>query len=96
MRVRAFTQDDGHIFCSEDQIQSECMAFNKLALDVYRDFGFTEVAIKLALRPEKRLGDDAQWDTAEEALGRRCEPAARSGPNCPARARSTARRPSTT
>jgi threonyl-tRNA synthetase len=68
MRVRAFTQDDGHIFCSEDQIQSECMAFNNLALAVYRDFGFTEIAIKLALRPEKRLGDDAQWDTAEEAL----------------------------
>jgi threonyl-tRNA synthetase len=68
MRVRAFTQDDGHIFCSEDQIQSECMAFNNLALAVYRDFGFEEIAIKLALRPEKRLGNDAQWDTAEEAL----------------------------
>ncbi len=68
MRVRAFTQDDGHIFCSEDQIQSECTVFNQLALDVYRDFGFDDVAIKLALRPEKRLGDDAQWDTAEEDL----------------------------
>jgi len=68
MRVRAFTQDDGHIFCTEDQIQSECTAFNQLALDVYRDFGFTDIAIKLALRPEKRLGDDAQWDTAEADL----------------------------
>jgi threonyl-tRNA synthetase len=68
MRVRAFTQDDGHIFCTEDQIQPECTAFNQLALDVYRDFGFTDIAIKLALRPEKRLGDDAQWDTAEADL----------------------------
>jgi len=68
MRVRAFTQDDGHIFCTEDQIQSECVAFNKLALDVYRDFGFTDVVIKLALRPDQRLGDDATWDRAENAL----------------------------
>ncbi len=68
MRVRAFTQDDGHIFCTEDQIRSECVAFNRLALDVYRDFGFTDIAIKLALRPEMRLGDDATWDRAENAL----------------------------
>ncbi len=68
MRVRAFTQDDGHIFCKEEQIQSECVAFNKLALDVYRDFGFTDIAIKIALRPEQRLGDDATWDRAEDAL----------------------------
>ncbi|MCC7325978.1 MAG: threonine--tRNA ligase [Burkholderiales bacterium] len=68
MRVRAFTQDDGHIFCTEEQIRSECVAFNRLALDVYRDFGFTDVAIKLALRPEQRLGDDAAWDRAENAL----------------------------
>jgi threonyl-tRNA synthetase len=68
MRVRAFTQDDGHIFCSEEQIQSECTAFNRLALDVYRDFGFTDIAIKLALRPEKRLGSDETWDRAENAL----------------------------
>jgi threonyl-tRNA synthetase len=68
MRVRGFTQDDGHIFCTEAQIQPECTAFNKLALDVYRDFGFNDVAIKIALRPEKRLGDDATWDRAEEAL----------------------------
>src|SRR5207302_9645529 len=57
MRVRGFTQDDGHIFCTEDQIRPECVAFNQIALDVYRDFGFDEVVIKLALRPEKRLGD---------------------------------------
>jgi threonyl-tRNA synthetase len=68
MRVRAFTQDDGHIFCSEEQIQSECTAFNRLALDVYRDFGFTDIAIKLALRPDKRLGTDETWDRAENAL----------------------------
>ena len=68
MRVRAFTQDDGHIFCTEEQIQSECVAFNKLALDVYRDFGFTDVVIKIALRPDQRLGDDATWERAENAL----------------------------
>ena len=68
MRVRGFTQDDGHIFCTPEQIQSEVTAFNQLALDVYRDFGFTDVTIKLALRPEKRLGDDATWDRAENAL----------------------------
>ncbi len=68
MRVRAFTQDDGHIFCSEEQIQSECTAFNRLALEVYKDFGFTDIAIKLALRPEKRLGSDETWDRAENAL----------------------------
>ena len=68
MRVRGFTQDDGHIFCTEDQIESEVTAFNRVALDVYRDFGFTGVAIKLALRPTPRLGDDASWDRAEKAL----------------------------
>ena len=68
MRVRGFTQDDGHIFCTEAQIQPECTAFNKLALDVYRDFGFNDVAIKIALRPDQRLGDDATWDRAENAL----------------------------
>jgi threonyl-tRNA synthetase len=64
MRVRGFTQDDGHIFCTEDQIQGECVAFNRLALNVYKDFGFSEIAIKIALRPEKRLGDDATSGTA--------------------------------
>jgi threonyl-tRNA synthetase len=68
MRVRGFTQDDGHIFCSEEQIEPEVTAFNRLALDVYRDFGFNEVTIKLALRPDQRLGDDASWDRAEHAL----------------------------
>ncbi|MCC7216278.1 MAG: threonine--tRNA ligase, partial [Burkholderiales bacterium] len=68
MRVRAFTQDDGHIFCEPAQIQPECVAFHKLALDVYRDFGFTDVVVKLALRPTPRIGADEQWDRAEEAL----------------------------
>jgi threonyl-tRNA synthetase len=68
MRVRAFTQDDGHIFCTEEQIQDECTSFNKLALDVYRVFGFDAITIRLALRPEQRLGDDATWDRAEHAL----------------------------
>ena len=68
MRVRAFTQDDGHIFCMPEHIQSECTAFNRLALAVYRDFGFEDVTIKLALRPENRLGSDDQWERAEQAL----------------------------
>ncbi len=68
MRVRGFTQDDGHIFCAEDQIQSEVTAFNRQALAVYADFGFTDVAIKIALRPDKRLGSDETWDRAEDAL----------------------------
>jgi threonyl-tRNA synthetase len=68
MRVRGFTQDDGHIFCTEDQIQSEVAAFDTAVRAVYNDFGFTEVAVKLALRPAKRVGDDAIWDKAEAAL----------------------------
>ncbi len=70
MRVRGFTQDDGHIFCSEEQIQPEVTAFNRQALAVYRDFGFDEVTIKLALRPDQRLGTDDTWDRAENALRR--------------------------
>jgi len=70
MRVRGFTQDDGHIFCSEEQIQPEVTAFNQQALAVYRDFGFDQVTIKLALRPDKRLGTDDTWDRAESALRR--------------------------
>jgi threonyl-tRNA synthetase len=70
MRVRGFTQDDGHIFCGEDQIQPEVTAFNQQALAVYRDFGFDEVTIKLALRPDQRLGTDDTWDRAEDALRR--------------------------
>jgi threonyl-tRNA synthetase len=68
MRVRGFTQDDGHIFCTEDQIQEEVAAFDKVVRQVYTDFGFTDVAVKLALRPDKRIGDDAVWDKAENAL----------------------------
>jgi threonyl-tRNA synthetase len=68
MRVRGFVQDDGHIFCTEQQIQDECTAFNRLALAVYQDFGFKEIAIKLALRPDKRIGADDVWDRAENAL----------------------------
>jgi threonyl-tRNA synthetase len=68
MRVRGFTQDDGHIFCTEDQIQPEVTAFNDLVRRVYADFGFTDVAVKLALRPDSRVGADDLWDKAEEAL----------------------------
>ena len=68
MRVRGFTQDDGHIFCTEEQVQSEVAAFDKVVREVYDRFGFTEVAVKLALRPEKRVGEDDVWDTAENAL----------------------------
>jgi threonyl-tRNA synthetase len=68
MRVRGFTQDDGHVFCTEAQIESEVTAFNEVALDVYRAFGFEHITIKLALRPDQRLGDDATWDRAEQAL----------------------------
>lgn len=68
MRVRGFVQDDAHIFCTEDQINAEAIAFNTLAMSVYKDFGFKEIAIKLSLRPEKRAGDDAQWDRAEQGL----------------------------
>lgn len=68
MRVRGFTQDDGHIFCTEDQLQEECAQFTELLQKVYRDFGFTEVLYKVATRPEKRIGDDAVWDKAEDAL----------------------------
>jgi len=68
MRVRGFTQDDGHIFCTEAQIQDECTAFHRQAMSVYKDFGFSDIAIKLALRPENRIGSDETWDHAEETL----------------------------
>ncbi|MDO8768875.1 MAG: threonine--tRNA ligase [Burkholderiaceae bacterium] len=68
MRVRAFTQDDGHIFCTEDQIQAECVAFTTLLQAVYKDFGFTDIIYKLATRPEKRIGSEESWDKAEHAL----------------------------
>jgi len=68
MRVRAFVQDDGHIFCTPDQIESEVTAFNRLAFSVYKDFGFEDISLRLALRPEKRIGSDEVWDRAEGAL----------------------------
>ncbi|OGT25221.1 MAG: threonine--tRNA ligase [Gammaproteobacteria bacterium RIFCSPLOWO2_02_FULL_42_14] len=68
MRVRAMVQDDGHIFCTENQIQKEVSAFITQLHQVYKDFGFTDIIYKLALRPEKRVGSDAVWDKAEKAL----------------------------
>ena len=68
MRVRAFVQDDAHIFCTESQMQDEAAAFIKLTLDVYSDFGFKDIQLKLSTRPEKRVGSDELWDRAEAAL----------------------------
>ena len=68
MRVRGFTQDDGHIFCTEDMIQTEVKAFTALLQQVYKDFGFTNIIYKLSTRPEKRIGSDESWDKAESAL----------------------------
>jgi threonyl-tRNA synthetase len=68
MRVRAFTQDDAHIFCTEDQITSECKIVCDLILSIYKDFGFENVRIKFSDRPEKRVGDDTVWDKSEKAL----------------------------
>ncbi len=68
MRVRGFTQDDAHIFCTPEQIQSEATAFIELLYSVYKDFGFEDVMIELSTRPERRIGDDALWDQAEQAL----------------------------
>jgi threonyl-tRNA synthetase len=68
MRVRAFTQDDGHIFCTEDMILDECVAYTTLLQKVYADFGFTDIIYKVATRPEARIGSDATWDKAEHAL----------------------------
>jgi threonyl-tRNA synthetase len=68
MRVRGFTQDDGHIFCTEDQILAECDAFTTLLKKVYADFGFTEILYKVATRPAARIGSDELWDKAEDAL----------------------------
>ncbi len=68
MRVRAFTQDDGHIFCTEEQIQAEVVAFTTLLQKVYRDFGFSDIIYKLSTRPEKRIGTEESWDRAEAAL----------------------------
>lgn len=68
MRVCGFTQDDGHIFCTEDQILAECEAFTALVQKVYKTFGFTDIAYKVATRPAMRIGEDAVWDKAEHAL----------------------------
>lgn len=70
MRVRAFTQDDAHIFCTEDQIMEESLKVNDLILSIYKDFGFDDIVIKLSTRPEKRVGSDEAWDRAEAALSR--------------------------
>src|SRR5213082_1470239 len=68
MRVRGFTQDDGHIFCTEDHILPECVAYTALLQNVYRDFGFTDIVYKIATRPTKRIGSDEAWEKAEKAL----------------------------
>ncbi|TCT10471.1 threonine--tRNA ligase [Paralcaligenes ureilyticus] len=68
MRVRGFTQDDGHIFCTEEQLQDECAAYTTLLQKVYADFGFTDILYKVATRPDKRIGSDEVWDKAEHAL----------------------------
>jgi len=75
LRVRHFTQDDAHIFCTEDQITEECVRLNEQMLSIYRDFGFEDVRIKFSDRPEKRVGADAVWDKAEAALKRAVEAA---------------------
>jgi len=80
MRVRAFTQDDAHVFCTEDQLADECLKINDLILSTYSDFGFGDIVVKLSTRPEKRVGTDEMWDHAEEVMGRVLEQiAAQSG-----------------
>ena len=80
MRVRGFTQDDAHIFCTEAQLEGECLKINELMLAVYRDFGFEELVVKLSTRPEKRVGADHLWDRAEDIMRRVLEKiAAQSG-----------------
>ena len=80
MRVRAFTQDDAHIFCTEDQLAAECLKINDLILSTYADFGFEDVVVKLSTRPEKRVGTDEMWDHAEAVMARVLETiAAQSG-----------------
>ncbi|MFO0993445.1 MAG: threonine--tRNA ligase [Hyphomicrobiales bacterium] len=73
MRVRGFTQDDAHIFCTEEQLAEECLKINELILSVYADFGFEDVVVKLATRPEKRVGTDQMWDHSEAVLSRLLE-----------------------
>lgn len=69
MRVRGFTQDDAHIFCTDEQMAAECLRINDLILSTYADFGFNEITVKLSTRPEKRVGEDALWDRAESVMG---------------------------
>jgi len=69
MRVRGFTQDDAHIFCTEDQLAAECLKINRLILSTYSDFGFDQITVRFSTRPEKRVGSDALWDHAEEIMG---------------------------
>ena len=70
MRVRSFTQDDAHIFCTEEQLAAECHKINELILSVYSHFGFDKIVVKLSTRPDKRVGTDAMWDHAEAVMGR--------------------------
>ena len=96
MRVRGFTQDDGHIFCTEDQILGECVAYTTLLQKVYKDFGFTDIIYKVATRPDNRIGSDESWDKAEHALMESLRALGRaSSRSRPARAPSTAPRSST-
>src|SRR4051794_20112327 len=69
MRVRGFTQDDAHIFCTEEQLAAECLRINDLILSTYADFGFDDVSVKLSTRPDKRVGTDEAWDHAEAIMG---------------------------
>ncbi|QCI68114.1 threonine--tRNA ligase [Phreatobacter stygius] len=69
MRVRGFTQDDAHVFCTDEQMAAECIRINELILTTYADFGFDEIVVKLSTRPDKRVGTDAMWDRAEEVMG---------------------------
>ncbi|MDP3547562.1 MAG: threonine--tRNA ligase, partial [Phreatobacter sp.] len=80
MRVRGFTQDDAHVFCTDEQLEAECIRINDLILTTYADFGFDEIVVKLSTRPEKRVGADALWDRAESVMGKVLEKiAAQSG-----------------
>ena len=97
LRVRHFTQDDAHIFITEDQLEAQCLEVNDLLLSIYEDFGFRDIVVKLSTRPEKRVGTDEQWDHAEadhgRGAGRRSRRAARGTSrrrSTRARARSTA------
>ena len=89
MRVRAFTQDDAHIFCTEEQIMEEALKVNDLLLSIYDDFGFDDIVVKLSTRPEKRVGSDEAWDKAEAALTR-CSNASRTAASRPGSIRAKA------